>query len=172
MPARAHTAGRGWTPDQLGAAEDRLATRGLLDASGLTERGREEREQIDAATDAAMTPALKVLGNDIDQILATLEPWGGSGPHRRRLPHPAGAVHVLRTLTTPAEALVLGYLDVTRRHVMYVVTSIPSICVVGVLKTANSPSKATWRSTSVPTSFGSAAPRGVRTNVRRSSATT
>ena len=88
MPARAHTAGRGWTPDQLGAAEDRLATRGLLDASGLTERGREEREQIDAATDAAMTPALKVLGNDIDQILATLEPWGGSGPHRRRLPHP------------------------------------------------------------------------------------
>jgi len=78
MPARAHTAGRGWTPDQLDAAEDRLATRGLLDASGLTARGRAEREQIEAATDAAVTPALKVLGNDLDQILTTLEPWGAA----------------------------------------------------------------------------------------------
>jgi hypothetical protein len=36
-----------------------------------------------------------------------------------------------------------GYRDVTRRHVMYVVTSIPSTCVVGVLKIAKSPSKVT-----------------------------
>ena len=78
LPARSHTVGRGWTLDQLGAAEDRLATRGLLDASGLTERGREERERIEAATDVAMTPALKVLGNDIDEILATLKPWGAA----------------------------------------------------------------------------------------------
>lgn len=63
---------------QLGAAEDRLATRGLLGASGLTDRGRKEREQIEAATDAAMTIALDVLGNDIDQILTTLEPWGAA----------------------------------------------------------------------------------------------
>ena len=142
LPGRAHTAGRGWTPDQLGAAEDRLATRGLLDASGLTDRGRKEREQIEAATDAAMTAALDVLGNDIDQILTTLEPWGAAiraaggylTPLVRRVP---------RTVTPPAAALGLGYLDVTRRHVMYVVTSNPSTCVVGVLKTANSPSKAT-----------------------------
>jgi hypothetical protein len=78
LPARSHTSGRGWTPDQLGAAEDRLASRGLLDASGLTARGRDEREQIEAATDAAMTAILDVLGNEIDQILITLEPWGAA----------------------------------------------------------------------------------------------
>ena len=78
LPARAHTAGRGWTDDQLGAAEDRLATRGLLDGSGLTESGRRERERIEAATDAAMTAALNVLGNDIDRVVDTLEPWGAA----------------------------------------------------------------------------------------------
>lgn len=78
LPARAHTAGRGWTDDQLGAAEDCLATRGLLDGSGLTENGRRERERIEAATDAAMTAALNVLGNDIDRVVDTLEPWGAA----------------------------------------------------------------------------------------------
>ena len=34
-----HTASRGWTDDQLGAAEDRLAPRGLMDATGITDRG-------------------------------------------------------------------------------------------------------------------------------------
>ena len=64
------------------------------------------------------------------------------------------------------------YVGATRRHVMYVVTSKPSTDVVGVLKTASSPSKRTWRSTSVPIKCGSAAPCGVRMNVRRSSSTT
>lgn len=78
LPARAHTAGRGWTPEQLDAAEDRLRARGLLDASGLTPRGRDAREEIEAATDAAMSAAMDVLGGDVEQILRTLEPWGAA----------------------------------------------------------------------------------------------
>ena len=75
-------------------------------------------------------------------------------------------------VATPAVVPGPGYLGVTRRHVMYVVTSSPSTCAVGVLKIASSPSKVTWRSTSVPIKFGSAAPCGVRMNVRRSLSTT
>lgn len=78
LPARAHTAGRGWTSDQLAAAEDRLASRGLLDVQGLTGRGREVRDGIETATDAAMAAALGVLGSDIERILTTLEPWGAA----------------------------------------------------------------------------------------------
>ena len=76
LAARAHTAGRGWTADQLGAAEDRLRMRGLLDATGITDRGRDERERIEAATDAVMDGALAVLGDDIDEVLAAMTPWG------------------------------------------------------------------------------------------------
>jgi hypothetical protein len=75
LPARAHTAGRGWTNDQLGAAEDRLRARGLLDADGLTDRGRRVREEIETATDAAMDAALAELGADVDRVLTLLEPW-------------------------------------------------------------------------------------------------
>ena len=76
LAARAHTAGRGWTQYQLGAAEDRLRTRGLLDATGISDRGRDEREHIEAATDAAMDGVLAVLGDDIHEILAAMAPWG------------------------------------------------------------------------------------------------
>lgn len=81
LPARAHTAGRGWTDDQLGAAEDRLTTRRLLDATGLTARGRQAREDIERATDAAMDGALAVLGDDVEEILTTMQPWGDAIRH-------------------------------------------------------------------------------------------
>jgi hypothetical protein len=77
LAPRAHTAGRGWTIEQMAAGEDRLRARGLLDSEGLlTEQGRVVREDIEDRTDAALDPALAVLGDDIDEILSTLEPWG------------------------------------------------------------------------------------------------
>jgi hypothetical protein len=77
LAPRAHTAGRGWTVEQLAAGEDRLRARGLLDAGGhLTEHGRSEREDIEEHTDAALAPALTVLGDDVDDLLSTMEPWG------------------------------------------------------------------------------------------------
>ena len=77
LAPRAHTSGRGWTAEQLAAGEDRLRGRGLLDDDGrLTDRGRTVRQDIEDRTDAAVEPALAVLGDDVPDLLATMEPWG------------------------------------------------------------------------------------------------
>jgi hypothetical protein len=61
----------------LAAGEDRLRARSLLDTDGyLTEQGRMVREDIEVRTDAALDPALAVLGDDTDDVLSTMEPWG------------------------------------------------------------------------------------------------
>jgi hypothetical protein len=75
-PRIAHTAGRGWSDEQLAAGKERLRSRGLIDADGLTEHGRDVRGDIEDRTDAAVVPALAVLGDDGDDLLATIEPWG------------------------------------------------------------------------------------------------
>ena len=78
LAPRAHTRGRGWTEEQLDAGEERLRAGGLLQGDSITQRGREVREAIESSTDAAMSHALAVLGDDVEQILATLEPWGAA----------------------------------------------------------------------------------------------
>ncbi len=75
LAARAHTRGRGWTDEQLTAGEERLGARGLIKGDSITERGREVREAIETSTDAAMTGALAVLGDDVEEIITTMEPW-------------------------------------------------------------------------------------------------
>ena len=55
------------------AGFDRLEI-GLL--SNLTEVGRAAREDIEAGTDRAVAPALAVLGDDLDDLLRTIGPWG------------------------------------------------------------------------------------------------
>ena len=44
----------------------------------LTARGRAARGDIEDRTDAAVAPALAVLGDDLDELLATIEPWGAA----------------------------------------------------------------------------------------------
>ena len=78
LAPRAHTSGRGWTEEQLGAGEERLRVAGLLHGDSITQRGREVREAIEISTDAAVSHALAVLGDDVEQILAILEPWGAA----------------------------------------------------------------------------------------------
>ena len=75
---RAHTRGRGWTDEQLATGEERLRARGLLDGDAITHQGREVREAIETSTDAAMAGALAVLGDDVEEILTTMEPWGAA----------------------------------------------------------------------------------------------
>jgi hypothetical protein len=78
VSSHAHTAGRGWSDEQLAAGEEGLRARGLIDADGLTEHGRDVRGEIEDRTDAAVAPALAVLGDDVEDVLAAVEPWGAA----------------------------------------------------------------------------------------------
>ena len=77
LAPRSHTGGRGWTPDELAAGEQRLRERGLLIGDDtLTPAGMAMRESIEARTDALVAPALAVIGSRLDEIVRTLTPWG------------------------------------------------------------------------------------------------
>ena len=92
LPLRSYTRTRAWTDDDFDRAEERLRSLGLIDTEGaFTAAGRERREQIERATDAQMRPVVDALGDDLDQLIALLTPWGSaireaggylpSGPH-------------------------------------------------------------------------------------------
>lgn len=67
---------RGWEPDDVTAARERLAGRGLIEADGsITSAGRELREGIEVATDHATLPVLDGLGDRLDDVFAALETW-------------------------------------------------------------------------------------------------
>ena len=53
----------------------RLRSAGLMDDGGLTEAGREHREEIELATDAQMAPAVEALGDDLQELVDLLTPW-------------------------------------------------------------------------------------------------
>ena len=92
LPLRSYTRTRAWTDDDFDRAEERLRSLGLLDGEGaFTAAGRDYREQIEQATDAQMRPVVVALGDDLDELIALLTPWGAairdaggylpSGPH-------------------------------------------------------------------------------------------
>ncbi len=92
LPPRSYARTRGWTDEHFDAASERLRSRGLIDASGsFTAAGRAAREAIERVTDEQMEPVMRRLGNDADELIALLEPWGrdirsaggylSSGPH-------------------------------------------------------------------------------------------
>lgn len=77
LPLRTYIRTRGWNDDELNAAADRLRARGWLDDTDtLTEHGRDAREDIERATDRAMTSAIAAVGDDVDDCCARLAPWG------------------------------------------------------------------------------------------------
>jgi hypothetical protein len=95
MPIRTYSRTRGWTVEEFDASEHHLRDLGHLDGVGadthLSQQGRHAREVIEVATDEQMTPALRALGDDIDELFELLAPWGatvragkgylGAGPH-------------------------------------------------------------------------------------------
>lgn len=91
LPMRTYVRSRAWSAEELDAAEERLVTRGLVADGALTERGRDEREAVEAATDRACEPIVAALGDDLDELVAALGSWSGavqaaggyppSGPH-------------------------------------------------------------------------------------------
>ena len=91
LPLRSYSRTRAWTDAQFDAATERLESRGLVADGAFTAAGRQLRESIEDDTDRQLAPALAALGDDIDELLAILTPWGqavrdakgypASGPH-------------------------------------------------------------------------------------------
>ncbi|MEE1772538.1 hypothetical protein PUR34_31380 [Streptomyces sp. JV185] len=66
---------RGWTETEWADAEERLRSRGLIDAeSGITPRGHRERELVEDTTDRLAARLLRPLAESAaDELLAALE---------------------------------------------------------------------------------------------------
>ena len=91
LPMRTYVRSRAWSNEQLDAAEERLAARGLVADGAFTDEGRAAREAVEVVTDQACQPILDNLGDDLDELVRILSTWadavraaGGypaSGPH-------------------------------------------------------------------------------------------
>jgi hypothetical protein len=89
---RSYVRTRAWSSAALDAGTERLRARGLVDSEGaLSDAGRAAREAVEVVTDAQCQPILDALGDDGDELVAILLPWGAalreagaylpSGPH-------------------------------------------------------------------------------------------
>lgn len=93
LPLRSYVRTRAWSDADLDAATAGLVDRGLIDADGaaLTDAGRAAREHVERATDRQCRPIVDALGDDLEELVAILQPWGAairdaggylpSGPH-------------------------------------------------------------------------------------------
>jgi hypothetical protein len=76
LPLRTYIRTRAWSDDDLDAAEARLEARGLIADGDFTERGRATRAEIELATDDQCRPIVENLGDEYDELIAILTPWG------------------------------------------------------------------------------------------------
>jgi hypothetical protein len=76
MPLRTYVRSRAWSDAQLDVAEAHLREHELIDDSGFTDFGRTVREGIEVATDRQCTVIVRTLGDDFDELMALLTPWG------------------------------------------------------------------------------------------------
>jgi hypothetical protein len=76
LPLRSYIRTRAWSDDQLDEAEANLERRGLLAGGQFTEAGQALREQVEATTDAQVAPGVAALGDDVDELVDLLLPWG------------------------------------------------------------------------------------------------
>ena len=78
LPMRSYVRTRAWSDADLDAAVGRLEHRGVLADGAFTAAGREEREAIEQATDRQCRPIVDALGDDLDELLSILLPWGAA----------------------------------------------------------------------------------------------
>lgn len=76
IPMRTYVRSRAWSDATLDAATERLRERGWLDGDRFSDEGRAAREAIELATDVQMAAAVHALGDDAEELLSLLEPWG------------------------------------------------------------------------------------------------
>jgi hypothetical protein len=91
LPSRTYVRTRAWTDADLDGGEERLVRRGLIADAQLTVAGQAEREGVEVMTDRQCDAIIDALGDDLDELLAILRPWGrairdaggypASGPH-------------------------------------------------------------------------------------------
>jgi hypothetical protein len=97
LPMRTYVRTRAWSDQQLDAAHEHLFSRGLIAEDAFSAAGRALRESIEVATDLQCEVIGRSLGDDLEELVALLTPWGQSikeaggypaqGPHdlaRRR----------------------------------------------------------------------------------------
>jgi hypothetical protein len=97
LPMRSYSRTRAWTTAQFDAAHEALQARGLTDEVGFTLNGRESRELIETITDSQMAPAIRALGDGIEELFRILEPWGVTV--REQFGYPASGPHDLANAT-------------------------------------------------------------------------
>lgn len=79
---------RGWSTEVIESAQTRLTERGLLKDNGLTERGKEFREQIEQLTNRLDSAPFEALGEaDSRKLLDLLEPLSNRILARGLLPY-------------------------------------------------------------------------------------
>jgi hypothetical protein len=76
LSLRTYIRTRAWTSAELDAAEARLTERGLVRDGAFTDAGRAAREAVEQATDRHCRPIVDALGDDFDELVAILRPWG------------------------------------------------------------------------------------------------
>lgn len=75
LAPRTYIRSRAWSEEQLGAAEDRLAQRGLTRHGALTDAGQAAREAVETVTDAACEPIVVNLGDDGAELVKLVGGW-------------------------------------------------------------------------------------------------
>lgn len=76
LEPRSYIRSRAWSDAELDAASERLRARGWVDGDDFTAAGRDAREQVEWHTDRQLRPAIEALGDDFDELIATIGPWG------------------------------------------------------------------------------------------------
>jgi len=78
MPPRTYVRTRGWSDDDLDAAESWLTDRGLLQGGEATAAGVQAREEVEQATDRLCAPMVDALGDDVVELVGLLQSWSNT----------------------------------------------------------------------------------------------
>jgi helix-turn-helix protein len=76
MPLLSYTGTRGWPPEAMQHAVDRLESRGWVHDGGLTDQGRAVRLSIEQRTDEQEQAITGALGDRLDELCGRLNDWG------------------------------------------------------------------------------------------------
>jgi hypothetical protein len=74
----AYASTRGWTPEALAAADADLTERGWIADGALTPAGRQRRDDVEAATDAALDRVLAPIGAALPALSDQLDRWSAA----------------------------------------------------------------------------------------------